>query len=497
MNRILIRYSLCIFSVVYVFSGIFSQEHKLIDSKALKKDFKQFLLFLDAHPDPYQKIDSVLFNNYCEDVRSSLDQEITELEFYRKLSSIVALIRDGHSSVYMPKDWLTEQRKEWGAFPCDVHLTNDDELFIINNYGADSIPPGAKVISINGIRVDSFLNRIDPFISYEIKPFRNTKIDGGFEFYLYLAFDRSKDTRIEYSFIDTSFVSVKNLDFREWKKHQKNDREERERKIASGKPYEYNPLPGGVGHLIIYAFSTPDINNYRRFLRRTFTKIRNDSVHSLIIDVRGNFGGWPKISSEVFHYITNQHFKTQARSSMKISHAYRKIYTDANPWLKNANTGSMIQRRHYLDLNAILSGKLGSYVDEEVFFNEKPEHMDYEFEGDVYLLANRDSYSAASSFAATFKCYQMGKIIGEETGGTKIFRANPIVKKLNKSRLFVRSSTTKLFNTCYFEEDQGVRPDIYFTPSILDIVNDSDSHLRYAQFVIKKSRLKQSKMQSK
>jgi len=79
----------------------------------------------------------------------------------------------------------------------------------------------------------------------------------------------------------------------------------------------------------------------------------------------------------------------------------------------------------------------------------------------------------------------MGLIIGEETGGTKIFRANAIGKKLANSRVYVRMSTTKLFTACYSEELQGVLPNVEYSPNIFQLLSDMDTQLLYALRVIK------------
>jgi len=141
--------------------------------------------------------------------------------------------------------------------------------------------------------------------------------------------------------------------------------------------------------------------------------------------------------------------------------------------------------------------EVGTFVDEEIFFNEAPETQTNEFSGDCYLLINRDSYSAASSFAATFQCYQMGTIVGEETGGTKIFRANPLGFELSKSNIPYRLSTVINYNTCYNAEMEGVKPDVEFSPSILDICSETDSQLLFVQHIIRKRQKMKAQSQGK
>ncbi len=464
---------------------LYAQDEKLISSKKLVKDFEYLEELIEAHPDPYTHISKKEFKTKVDSVKATLDHPHSVLEFYKKTAFIVALIRDGHSSVRFPYSWLETQRKKIGAFPYKIHLTNENELYIIESFNGNKKLVGAKILSLNGISVDSFLKKIDPYISYEIIPFRNTIISLNFEAYLYLAFGHADNTKIEYSTGETSFVEVKNIAFKEWKKFQRKHKEEREAKIGIGEPYAYKNIGDGVGLINIYAFTVRSVEDYKLFLHTTFKKIRKDSIHSLIIDVRGNFGGWPRIASYLFHYISDSYFKTMAQSRMKVSNAYKRNLLERFPQLRTTKS-ALQQRRHFIDLRAVMRDPLNSYVDEEIFFNEEPKTEIFEFKGDCYLLTNRHSYSAASSFASTFQCYQMGVIIGEETGGTKIFRAHAIYEKLIRSELMVGMSTTKLFTTCYNKEFEGIEPTIKFTPSINEIISGIDTQLLFTQRLIKK-----------
>ncbi|MFT5165390.1 MAG: C-terminal processing protease CtpA/Prc [Saprospiraceae bacterium] len=487
---------MCIVLIFCQSTNLSAQNEKQISPKDLLKDFNNLEELFEAHPDPYTHISEKDFKTKFENVKSTLDHPHSRLEFYKKVAAIIALLKDGHSSVRFPENWFRTLRKKRGAFPYEVYLNNEDELFAIKNLNNGVMPIPSKILTINGISIDSFFKKIDPYISYEMKNFRNTIIDGDFEMYLYLAFGYTDATILTYFTSDTSTVEIKNMPYKEWKKFQKDNREEKEIKISKGEPYAYKKIDEGVGLISIYAFFAKDLTNYNLFLSKTFKNIKKDNIHSLIIDIRGNFGGWPKIASRLFHYISNSYFKTMGKSSMKISYAYRNNIFDRMPFLRNNNI-FIPQRSHYIDIEAVTRDRIGSYVNEDVFFNEEPVTENFEFKGDCYLLTNRDSYSAASSFASTFQCYQMGIIIGEETGGTKIFRANAFYENLNKSGLRVSISTTKLFTTCYYQEFEGVQPTIKFTPDIFGITSDLDTQLLFAQRVIKNIQKKKATEVSK
>ncbi len=279
---------------------IHAQSEKLLSPKQMQKDFAELYEVIGAHPDPYTHITEEQFLDLFEQNEFSLNQNMTYLDYYKKVAAIVALIRDGHSSVQMPAGWLYKKRRKHGVFPFEVYLNNNDELFITKNFSAIDIPTPAKVLSLNGISIDSFLIRIDPYISYERKNFRNTLIDDELEFYLYLAFGQSNNTQIEYSSAATETIEVENITLKEWSRFQKENREIREAKISKGEPYQYIKMENGVGLIKVFAFLAKDLENYERFLRKTFKSIQSDSIHSLIIDVRGNYGGWAQDSFKPF-----------------------------------------------------------------------------------------------------------------------------------------------------------------------------------------------------
>ncbi len=473
-----------ILSIIHIFS--FGQvELDMISPKKMKKDLEVLLESLDGHPDPYSKISEVEFQKIVKDVEKAISTELDEVDFYKNLSRIVASIGDGHTGIFMPRFWLNNMRKKHGVFPYDVFLTNEGGLYVIEAYGDTKIPKGARILEINGMSIDAFVEAVTPHISFETIPFRNDGISRSFEFMLYLVFKQIDQLTFKYKVYKESEAIVRVMDYKEWKGQKKGMREDKDKMIALGKTYNFEIIEPGVAKIDIFAFAVPSIDKYKAFLNKTFKAIRKNNVHSLIIDVRGNYGGWPKVASELFHFIHDGHFKTMAKSSTKISKPYRMYFFDRNPSMRTTNY-IFPKNRHFVDVEKVVNGRLDTYVDEESFFNEAPITEPFEFKGDTYLLIDRKSYSAASSFASTFQCYNMGYLIGEPTGGTKIFRANAFGKKLPRTFFYLSTSTTKLYTACYSEENQPVLPNVEVVPSIIQRVHKIDAQLKMALMLIKK-----------
>ncbi len=60
---------------------------------------------------------------------------------------------------------------------------------------------------------------------------------------------------------------------------------------------------------------------------------------------------------------------------------------------------------------------------------------DLRFSGNTYLLNGHFTFSSVADFAWTFKHFEMGEIIGEETGGLAISFGDIIVQNLPNSDL--------------------------------------------------------------
>jgi len=459
--------STLLFLIFIVGINLNAQSEKLLSVKHMQKDFDEILAVVEAHPDPFTHITEEEFMKKFNENKNSLIQPLSTMDYYKKVVSMVALIRDGHSSVGMPIGWMEKQRKEYGVLPLSFHLSSADELFVLKNYNDSDIPMGTQITKINDMSIPDFLAAIDP---------------------------HSESTVLEYSTGKIETVTINNMRFKDWKRVYKDKREESEAAIAKGEPYAYERLSKGVGILKIYSFWTLDLDTYDRFLAKTFKSIQQDSIHSLVIDVRGNYGGWPKIASRLFHYISDLPFKTVAQRILKVSKAHREYYYNRYPHWRIPNNNIYLSQLHNIDLDAVMRDEIGTYKTKTTEQNELPITRKFEFDGNLYLLTNRDSYSAASSFASTFQCYQMGTIIGAETGGTKIFRATAMYKKLTRSALNVRMSTTKVLCSCFNEEFKGVTPTIEYIPSINELVSDMDTHLMFTQRLIKQVQKKKEEM---
>ncbi len=464
---------------------ISAQKQKILEPKQLKKDFQYLISLIEAHPAPYRHLSEKEMHKLIDETRSELNQPMDVLQFFKLTSPIIGAIRDGHTSVGLPQGWLTKHLKAFGVFPYKVYISEGDRLYIIDSYQENpGIPLGSEILMLNNVPAASFIKEISHFISYEQDIFRNTIIEQNFDLYLLLFFGEISQVDIQYLSDKKHTQKIDFVTYDIWKNRDDVEYEEKRRKLAQDQPYAYKKVQEGVGLLKIYSFAVQDQRKYSLFLREMFRKISQDEIQSLIIDVRGNTGGYPKIVSELLHWITDKHFKTMAQSETKVSKVYKKYFQNLAPSL-NFYQARFHRLPHTIDINRLFGYENGTLFKEDAY-NEAPKEMYHEFTGDLYLLTDRRSYSASSSFAATFRCYQLGLIIGTETGGTKIFHANSMYHHLRHSGLSCSMATVRDYTTCYLEENEGIKPDLEAKPTVLDLVAKRDAAMAYTLHVIKK-----------
>lgn len=461
------------------FQWVFSQESPR-PSKHYQKDFDYLLELIEAHPNPYQYISKYSLDSLIESRESQIDLVDSDMEFYRLVAPIITAMRDGHSVVFPPRDVYEKVREDCGYFPYELHLTNEDQLYVLSNLCHQDlpIPNGAEIIEIEDKPTSEFLECVDPFISYESKPYRNARITERPLLHFYQVFEQCENIEMTYRYIDEKRVVVESLDEKKYERCKEEFRDKKEELFENEKPYEYREVAEGIALLGIYSFGYGD-RAFLSFLDDSFDQMKRDSIHSLIIDLRDNLGGNPQNAARIFHYISQTSFRTMAMSKTKVSFPYRRSYLNSFPTTTNISAYRYLGGKYLREVGEVLNGPIGSMVEKDDIYTELPESRTNEFYGDVYCLINRKSFSAASSFAATFQCYQMGTLIGEPTGGTKVFNANAFWDRLPKTNIGVAMSSTQLFTSCYSEEIPHVMPDLLVQPSLIDLIHSNDSVLNF------------------
>ncbi|MDE5693817.1 MAG: hypothetical protein K2I09_07870 [Duncaniella sp.] len=405
-------------------SGMLSREQAIFDINALVYGLSE------VHPDMFSVCRQEDFFRAVNSAIQSMPDSISTMDLFRKAAPIVAMIGDGHTNLTFPfNDVMTLELKR---MPCWVNILSDKTIECCSSLDS-IIPRGAKILSINGVKAEDMLDSMLPYVAGEKEPFKLSRIDGSFAAFrhmlypaesfdiVYLPKNEKKPKKVTYP--ATLFEEV----------------ERRSPALPSdnGKPYSFTiDKKRNVAIMDFREFSNK--SGMETFADSMFRELRNHNIDNLIIDLRRNGGGNSAVGDVLLRYISPVPFIQMDKALVRITPLTRKLMKskDIDP---SFSFYEMTEDQYKMPL-----------TEQEGHYN-----------GNVYLLTSNKTFSSAGSFAWAFKECDMGKVIGEETGGMNVCYGDILSYRLPVSRLSCTISYKRFWQFRADESDiHGTIPDV-------------------------------------
>jgi hypothetical protein len=410
-----------------------------------KKDLKEDLIVLcskldSTHYNLYHKYSKKEFENKRKELIEEIKDSMNLFEFYYHTLPLYDMLEDAHSLLVFPFSYTKEYENQGGKFiPLEV-IIKDQQVYISKNHSGQIIPLYSEIISINDVSCTEIIEKLDLLVKYERKQTEDNYMSLFFDRILFpiYGFDKHYEVLIKTPDGDSKVISIEGVTADAFHKEKE-------------PYYSFHTISDSIGVI--------DINlcegryEFASFCDSVFVILKQRNIPNLIIDVRDNGGGSTFHGDTLFTYITNKKFTQYGQVKMKIS-----------PMVNN-------------NLDTI-------YFEE---YNQRPERTfdnPKRFEGDVYMIANQNSFSSATMLAATFKCYDMGTLIGEETGGVEIFFDEPILMTLPNTGNRFSASYQYRWCVCGQSTSHGIVPDYETTWNVNDKIEGVDTDLKLIQELI-------------
>lgn len=357
------------------------------------------------------------------------------------LAYAAARFQDGHTRVF--GDPLSLHDRQQPPF----WLTANNGFFTIAA-AADPSIQGMELLSVNGAPVPEFLRPALDRCPAETLIAREAQVS-----FCYLSVDLIGTTPVTY-----------HLKLR--------DRQggEVERSLTTVGPKEYLKLmpasiihgpgsgtrvefldSGRVARLVYPSFRYSD--EEKKGLDDIFRQLRDRRTEALLIDLRGNPGGNSAMGEFLFSYLYAGPFRAFSKVSLR---------DGANgPW-----------RDHDIAEKRVA----------------KPEAF---FSGRVYLLIDNQCFSSASDFAAMFRDYKVGTILGYETGGVPLSFGDTFEFRLPYSGILCHASFKRFWppKPRPGDDAHGVLPDVAITAErVQPYRQEADPDLAFALDHVRQSR---------
>lgn len=198
----------------------------------------------------------------------------------------------------------------------------------------------------------------------------------------------------------------------------------------------------------------------RKVINEQFDIILKTGYSNLIIDIRDNDGGKSSNGTKVLKYLLSSRFKI--KESVRV--------------VRNKHKEALMKRTR-----PALYGQFerGTY---------KPHK--HRFKGDVYVLVNSGSTSAAVVFAATLYRHKRATFIGTEMGGNPIVMGGGLwdnVKDTPNTKIsFSFADKCSILNDLKLNTGHGLIPDFVVEKSYEDFILNYDTIMLFTLKLIKK-----------
>ena len=410
----------------------------------------------DCHPAPYAYVSRKDFKAALQKVRQTCRVgDMSNDNFYRHAAWLAGRMRNGHTRVRQPR--ITGK-----VFPLYWSLEEDKVILRAGN-NLEKRYWGLQVVTIGG---DPALEVMRYYAGLQPREGRDFDPDVGFlrDFLFFcLALDYGHEElvlELETGPGQVERTVVPAVDY--------------EQIFSGGHESSSSPAPKAP---IVYSYrsdcrtgimkvrSFGDHGEFRTAIRDAFTDLKANNAENLIIDVRDCPGGDGRLSDALLCYLTNKEFTSCIKGKLK----YSKLY----------------QKQRGKDTFHVFKSFLCFFTDGALQFviqPIKPGDNPLRFGGTVYVLINGRSRSTAADFAGVVRHYELGTLIGQETGDTMISYGDSLSYQLPNSRLTGSVSCKRYVMPGATAENalQGVQPHYVVRPLPDELWTHRDAVVEFA-----------------
>jgi hypothetical protein len=446
---------------------------RLFTPSELKADLSFLLTTLEnIHPSLYHHRTREAVKSDLDSVRSAITEPLSRLEFARRIIPAFTKLNDGHTAVYFPQEERSAFLFGGGkVFPFEV-LVREDRIFITRNHSHDTtIALPSEIKTLNGLAAPALLSRLRQYVSAELPHYRNIRLQSSFRSLLWYVIGPDSVFRMELEasgrLADKTVTGITSTEFQQ---------------AAAGSSTGPSPymLKFPAADLAVLDFrSMQNRKAFEAFLDSSFRVIRNRGVRTLAVDIRNNGGGNSQLGDALLDYIADTPYKQIDRMEVKASKEMKKYFRQRYlKWYFYPLVPFSVfsrQARHYL------FGRPGTI---QVITDRKPRKPGtppYKFDGETFVLISNYTFSSANMLANAIACYDLGTIVGEETGGVLRAFGDVIPIQLPNTGLRAGCSFKRFLHPCDDGRAHGVVPDVPITPTAEDMLRGRDRALEYVK----------------
>ena len=260
----------------------------------------------EAHGNLYAHIDPSTFDKTAQRIKQIIDKPMTDIEFFRAVSPLVAAVHCGHTHIRPSRDFEAFYGNSMRVLPYILAVLQNRLIVTDEITPSGNIVRGSEILSINGRPTQTLIDMILSNMSGDgtIQTQKLEKLEQNFSWYLGL-----------YSGLREGFRLLIRTPDGECRIIEKNGidislfRRIRGRLSPSSQSplVEFKLKPDQRTALLrLKSFYTVALKKtgirYKKYFRSLFRLIQEKKIENLIIDIRGNEGGSLYLGAELLSF---------------------------------------------------------------------------------------------------------------------------------------------------------------------------------------------------
>lgn len=446
------------------------------DLYALKKKI------IDSHPNPFAFITQTEFNDRYTELVKALPDTATAAEFVYYVARALEVMKDSHTGLdfnYLTAALLDHERR---ILP--LNLISGKDGFLVEKDPRDHIEPGTKILCINNESIDDLYAKVLLYANSEGEALvsRRRVADAILPIVLSLQNKLGETVRVDVEAPDSQ--RVEHLDMHTMNKAYFRQRRQYQRSMEWDSIFSFKTAKEGkYAMLKIGSFSPSSSKKFRKFIKSAFKDMSAFCTSDLVIDLRDNGGGSSSNVEYLYSFLKEAGHNTPSNVILKSSELSRSRQKMFDSGLVRAYFKLFHGRdenvKSFLHLYDLPFGEL----DTSYYHDREVQPLKRVFMGDVYLIINGLTASAAVDFTNTFKKEKRGVVVGEPCmGPVSGTFGNPASYKLENSGIRVFIATIRYnYDNTFIYESHAIQPDYYIETKLSDLAKGKDTQLEFIE----------------
>jgi Peptidase family S41 len=466
---------------------------KKYSRQALQKDYTLLQNILEKkHPSLYWYTSKDSMDMYFDQYYNAIEDSMTEQQFgWKILAPLTDKIHCGHTSFSMSKaynKWVNNKRIP--SFPLFMKVWNDTMVVTTNLNRRDSVlKRGTLITGINGLSNTALIQKLFGYMTEDgnANNVNYLRLSNNFPYYHRNILGISREYDINYLDAAGKSQNIKVPVFDPPKDSSKRPpkispeiktpkKERRQQELQNIRSLAVDTA-SNTAVITLNTFST---GRLRKFFRQTFRYIKQTGIKNVVLDIRSNGGGKINLSTLLTKYVTRVPFKVA-----DTSYAVTKYLNPYSKYIKGKflnNIGLFFLTKKRKD------GLYHFGMWERKTYHAK-QHNHYN--GDLYVLINGQTFSAAALFSHAVKGQPGITLVGEEAGGGWHGNNGILIPDITlpNTHLRVRLPLFRLVQYKHVPKNGlGVMPDIYIGTSYEALIKSYDKKMQVVLEMIKEKK---------